>query len=130
MVPFVQILRGKVVTGMGSFSFWIEKLQDHYLRKTGLRLSPGTLNIQLDRPWSLPPRRMRLEAGEYGGTVSVNLVPCSVFGRPAFILRTDANEEGRGHHPRSIVEVATDVKLRDHYQLQDGSTVEIKISGA
>jgi riboflavin kinase len=130
MVVFVQILRGTVVTGMGSFSFWIEKLHDHYLRKTGLRLFPGTLNVQLDHPWSLPPRRMRLEAAEYGGTVSVNLVPCSVFGRPAFILRTDANEEGRGHHPRSIVEVAADVKLRDHYQLQDGSPVEIKISGA
>lgn len=126
----MQILRGKVVSGMGNFSVWIEKLHDHYLRKTGLRLFPGTLNVQLDHPWSLPPQRIRLEADEYGGTVSVNLVPCSVFGRRAFILRTDANEEGRGHHPRSIVEVATDVKLRDHYRLHDGDPVEIELPGA
>jgi riboflavin kinase len=43
-------------------------------------------------------------------------------------LRTDANEQGRGHHPRTVVEVATDVKLRDHFQLRDGDTVEIEIS--
>lgn len=126
----MQILRGKVVSGLGNFSFWIEKLQDHYLRKTGLRLFPGTLNLQLDEPWSLPPQPLRLEAEEYGGAVSVNLVPCRVFGRRAFILRTDANEEGRGHHPRSIVEVATDVKLRDHYRLRDGDPVEIEIPGS
>ncbi|MGA8528770.1 MAG: DUF120 domain-containing protein [Acidobacteriaceae bacterium] len=129
-MAFVQILRGKVVSGIGSFSFWIEKLQDHYLRKTGLRLFPGTLNVQLDHPWSLPPRPLRLEADEYGGAVSVNLVPCFVFGRKAFILRTDANEQGRGHHPRSIVEVATDIKLRDHYHLQDGDPVEIELTDA
>ncbi|HEX3985651.1 MAG TPA: DUF120 domain-containing protein [Acidobacteriaceae bacterium] len=123
----MQTLRGKVVSGLGNFSVWIEKLQDHYLRKTGLRLFPGTLNVQLDEPWFLPPQPLRLEAEEYGGSVSVNLVPCSVFGRRAFILRTDANEQGRGHHPRSIVEVATDVKLRDHYCLQDGDPVEIQI---
>ena len=129
-LAFVQIFRGKVVSGIGNFSFWIEKLQDHYLRKTGLRLFPGTLNVQLDQSWSLLPRPLRLEAEEYGGTVSVNLVPCLVFGRKAFILRTDANEEGRGHHPRSIVEVATDVKLRDQYRLQDGDAVEIVLTGA
>jgi len=110
---------------MGNFSYWIEKLHDHYLRKTGMSLFPGTLNLQLDEPYTLPVDVIRLEGQEYGGTVSVNIVPCSVFGRTAFILRTDANEQGRGHHPRTIVEIATDVKLRDHYHLSDGDIVEI-----
>jgi riboflavin kinase, archaea type len=44
----------------------------------------------------------------------------------AFILRTDANEDGRGHHPRTIIEVATEVKLRDHFHLEDGDIVEIE----
>jgi hypothetical protein len=26
----MPILRGKVVSGMGSFSYWIEKLAEHY----------------------------------------------------------------------------------------------------
>lgn len=121
----LAILRGKVVSGMGNFSYWIEKLHDHYQRKTGMHLFPGTLNIQLDHPYSLPSEVTRLEGEEYGGTVSVNIVPCSILGRSAFILRTDANEQGRGHHPRTIVEIATDVKLRDHFHLNDGDIVEI-----
>lgn len=46
----MRVLTGKVVTGVGNFSFWIEKLQDRYRNKTGLWLFPGTLNIQLDSP--------------------------------------------------------------------------------
>ncbi len=114
---------------MGNFSIWIEKLRDHYLRKTGMLLFPGTLNLQLEQPWFVPPNCLHLEGAEYGGTVTVNIVPCSIFGRPAFILRTAANEEGRGHHPRTIIEIATDVKLRDSYQLQDGDSVEVEIAG-
>lgn len=121
------ILRGTVVSGIGNFSYWIEKLRDHYLAKTGMILFPGTLNIKLETPYRLPERPMRLEGHEYGGTVSVNLVPCSILGRPAFILRTDANEQGRGDHPRTIVEVATDIKLRDAFHLQDGDVVEIEV---
>lgn len=120
-------IRGKVVSGMGNFSFWIETLRDHYLRKTGMLLYPGTLNLEIEKPWRVPPGCLRLEAAEYGGRVTVNIVPCAIFGRPAFILRTEANEEGRGHHPRTIIEIATEVKLRDVYQLQDGDWVEVEI---
>ncbi len=121
-----MILRGKVVSGIGNFSFWIDKLHDHYLRKTGMDLFPGTLNVSLAYPYTVPKDVLRLEGEEYGGDVSVNLVPCSIFGRRAFILRTDANEQGRGHHPNTIVEIATDVKLRDRYHLNDGDDVEIE----
>jgi riboflavin kinase, archaea type len=124
----VAVLRGKVVSGIGNFSFWIEKLHEHYFLKTGMRLFPGTLNLELEEPYSLPKQVIRLEAQEYDGTVTVNIVPCSIFGRKAFILRTDANEEGRGHHPRTIIEVATDVKLRDQFRLKDGDVVEVVTS--
>jgi riboflavin kinase len=89
---------------MGNFSYWIEKLHDYYLRKSGMRLFPGTLNVQLEEPYNLPNTVIRLEAEEYGGSVSVSIVPCSILGKRAFILRTDANEEGRGHHPKTIVD--------------------------
>jgi riboflavin kinase len=124
----MAILRGKVVSGMGNFSYWIEKLADHYQRKTGMQLFPGTLNVELEKPYTLPKQAVRLEGWEYAGSVSVNIVPCSIFGKSGFILRTDANEEGRGHHPKTIIEVATDVKLRDHFNLSDGDMVEIEIS--
>jgi riboflavin kinase len=111
---------------MGNFSYWIEKLHEHYFRKTGMRLFPGTLNIQLDESYASPREVIRLEGHEYGGSVSVSMIPCSLLGKRGFILRTDANEEGRGHHPRTIVEVATDVRLRDHFHLNDGDIVEIE----
>jgi riboflavin kinase, archaea type len=56
----------------------------------------------------------------------VNIVPCSILGKDGFILRTDANEEGRGHHPRTIIEIATDVKLREYFNLSDGDVVEVE----
>lgn len=124
----MPVMRGKVVSRMGNFSIWIQKLSDHYRRKTGMQFFPGTLNLELEQPWRVPPGCLCLDAAEYGGTVTVHIVPCSVFGRPAFILRTAANEEGRGHHPRTIIEIATDVKLRDAYQLQDGDSVDVEIA--
>ena len=121
-------VRGRVVSGMGNFSVWIDRLSDHYQRKTGMLLFPGTLNVELEQPWFVPPGCPRLDAAEYGGTVTVHIVPCSIFGRRAFILRTAANEEGRGHHPRTIIEIATDVKLRDAHQLKDGDWVNVEIA--
>ena len=120
-------LRGRVVTGLGNVSYWIERLEDHYFRKTGMHFYPGTLNLLLDEPWSLPPDCLRLEKEEYGGSVSVNLVPCRIFNHPAFLLRTDLNETGHGPHPRNLIEVATDLHLRERYHLKDGDRVEVAL---
>jgi riboflavin kinase len=119
-------LRGKVVSGRSDFGFWIERLSSFYEQKTGLRLYPGTLNIELSFPYSLPPGVLRLEAREYGGSVSVSIVPCRIFDRPAFLLRTDQNEQGTGDHSRNIIEIATDIRLRDAHGLQDGDWVEVE----
>ncbi len=85
----MAVLSGIVVSGQGNFGQWIEKLKKHYNRKTGMRLFPGTLNILLDYPYALPPDVIRLGKEEYGGTVSVSLVPCRIFDRRAFLVRTD-----------------------------------------
>src|SRR6266849_7955998 len=123
----MAVLSGIVVSGQGNFGQWIEKLKKHYNRKTGMRLFPGTLNILLDYPYALPPDVIRLEKEEYGGTVSVSLVPCRIFDRRAFLVRTDPNEAGREHHPKTIIEIATDVKLREHYNLKDGDWVVVAV---
>jgi hypothetical protein len=75
---------GKVVGGRADFGRWIERLSSLYERKTGMRLYPGTLNIELPGPYSLPRDVIRLEAEEYGGRVSVSIVPCRIFDRRAF----------------------------------------------
>jgi riboflavin kinase len=43
------------------------------------------------------------------------------------LLRTDQNEKGTGLHPRSIIEIATDIRLRDAYQLKDGDWVDVEV---
>ena len=65
-------LRGRVRSGVGSFTHWIERLADHYERKR-IRFYPGTLNVELDQHFSVPAVSMRLEATDYDGTVSVNI---------------------------------------------------------
>lgn len=122
----MQRVRGKVVTGLANFGQWIDRLSSLYEQKTGLRLYPGTLNLELESDYSLPAQVIRLEAAEYGGRVSVSLVPCRIFNRPAFLLRTDENEKGTGHHSRNIIEIATDIRLRDAYHLKDGDWVEVE----
>lgn len=121
----MQILRGKVTSGVGNFSYWIEKLKDHYTRKTGMELFPGTLNLQLETEFKRPEQFLRLEKEEYGGEVSVTIVPCQIFRRQAYILRTDKAEADA--HERCVIEVATDVKLRESYGIKDGDEVEVVV---
>ena len=120
-----MILTGKVKSGKGDCAHWLEVLNDWYYAKTGLRLYPGSLNLALDRDYHLPKRSIRLEKEEYGGRVSVSMQPCTVFGRKAFILRTDLNASGKGDHPLSLIEIATDIGLRKAFGLSDGDSVDV-----
>src|SRR5207244_12161886 len=86
------ILRGEIRTGVGNFSYWLGKLKPYYTRKTGMRLFPGTLNVHLTSgSYRTPTNALRLEKEEYGGRVSVSIVPCEIAGRKAFILRLDTD---------------------------------------
>ncbi|HEY0003289.1 MAG TPA: DUF120 domain-containing protein [Pyrinomonadaceae bacterium] len=124
----MKVLRGKVFSGVGNFSYWIEKLQDDYLAKTGMRFFPGTLNLQLAESYGVPADALRLDKEDYGGTVTIYIVPCTIFGRKAFILRPESNEKGFGTHARSVIEVACDVKLRELYNLEDGDVVQVEVA--
>ena len=121
------LLTGRVVTGVGNFSYWIEKLKEHYLRKTGMSLFPGTLNVQLEEGYSVPADSLSLKAEEYGGRVSVYIVPCRIFDERAVILRPYAAEHGEDTRDRNVVEVACEVNLRDKYKLRDGDVVSVEV---
>ena len=125
----MKVLRGKVESCIGDFGQWVAKLSVPYERKTGMKLYPGTLNIRLANPYTIAAGSIRLEAHEFGGTVGVSIVPCRVLWRRAFILCTDANNEGTGRHPRTVVEIASDVKLRNDYNLADGDEISVEVEG-
>ena len=122
-----MILRGKVKSGSNNLSYWMERMEDLYYAKTGLHLYPGSLNVELEEPYILPEDVIRIEKEEYGGIVSLSLCPCEIFGRKAFILRTDRNASGKGEHPLTLIEIITDIRLRDAHQLADGDVVEVSV---
>jgi CTP-dependent riboflavin kinase len=120
----VVVLRGHIASGKGDLAQWMRLHARRYAAATGLALYPGSLNLILDKPYELPSERIRLSADEVG--VDINLVECSAFGRRAFIFRTDA-DDAKGPSQRSLIEILSDVHLRDAYGLHDGDLVEIVI---
>jgi len=123
-----MILTGIVRSGKGNFSYCMEKLQTLCPARTGVALYPGSLDSGLAVSYDLPVKGViRLEKEAYGGRVSVSLLPCAGPGIQGFIMRTDANADGTGDHPKTIIEVAAQVRLRDALNVSDVHFVTIKV---
>lgn len=122
-------LLGEIRTGKNDFSFWMEKLLPYYIQKTGMIFFPGTLNVHLiECKYYFPVDCIRLEKEEYGGTVSISMTPCTILAKNAYILRTDSDRGKHGYSPEQILEIATDVKLRDEFKLRDGDVIEVEVN--
>ena len=123
-----MILTGTVRSGKGNFSYCMEKLQTLCNARTGVALYPGSLDSDLAVSYDLPVKDVIwLEKEAYGGRVSVSLLPCAVSGIEGFIMRPDPNADGTGDHPKTIVEVAAQVRLRDALNVSDVDFVTIKV---
>ncbi len=123
-----KVLRGRVAGGVGDLSRWMTRYADAYERATGVRLHPGSLNVVLDKPWTVHRAPLRLEADDVG--VGMSIVPCQIGHLPAFIMRTDRNNAGLGDHQPNVIEIAAAVNLRRALDLADGDTVEITVTDA
>ena len=116
-----MILSGTICDGCGhssdrgqvSLDWW-----DRYSRECGIRLIPGTLNIELEEEVGLSPSWF------VGDQL---LAECWLLGHRSVIIRAKLNESGKGPLPRSLVEVASSVHFRDKYGLQSGDVVELTI---
>jgi CTP-dependent riboflavin kinase len=120
------ILAGIVQSGENNFSYWLSKLEPYYTAKTAIKLFPGTLNVHLNRVYELPSEALCLRKEEYGGEVSIKIMPCRIFGRKAFILRP-YRDNLEDNYDKRVLEIATDIKLRDAYRLKDGDAVQIEV---
>lgn len=122
-------LRGEIRTGKNDFSGWMKKLSSYYIQKTGMVFFPGTLNVHLiEHKYYFPQDCIRLEKEEYEGKVSVSMIPCKIFSKEAYILRTDSDTGKHGYSPEQILEIATNVKLRDEFELKDGDIIEVEVN--
>jgi len=115
-------LRGRVKSGLNESAYWLSRFENLYTQKAGFKLFPGSLNVELEKAFFLAEDCIRIELEEFKGEGSVVVMqPCKVFDRKAFILRTEPYSDNK------IIEIVTDIKLRDLYNLKDGDEIEIEI---
>lgn len=114
-------LKGKVKQGLGNASFWVEKIENVFHKKTGMKLYYGTLNIELEEPYELENYWI-IEKQEYGGTQNVFIQKCEIQGNKAYIVRSEKTA-----HKSNIIEIVSDIKFREKFNLKDEDTIEIRL---
>ena len=127
------VLSGRVQSGKNDASHWLGKFNEPYSQKTGMRIFPGSLNLRLDQSfdWFAPMYKsevVRFGREEYGGDRDILLLPCTLVNlgnRRAFFWTTTTAAHDR--LDPSLVEIITDIKLREAYGLTDGSVVDVEL---
>ena len=129
-----EVLRGRVQGGKGDAAHWLSLFNDAYVRKTGMAVFPGSLNVALDMPfdWFAPrwqPFVIWFGREDYGGERDVLLFPCvlsSLRSQRAFLWSTTTAARAP-KNPR-LVEIIAPVGLRAAYGLQDGDIIDIELT--
>lgn len=127
-----MILTGTVVSGLGTAKNWVKMIEDVFHEKTGMKLFSGTLNIKLKEDYTVEPCLV-LKPNEYGGTQNVLIQKCNITdiknnnSTEAYIVRAEKNAGKNGDHPVDILEIVSDVNLRNKYNLKDNDFISIEI---
>lgn len=114
--------KGKIKSGLGQASYWVGKINPVFERKYQQKMFLGTLNIELEEEYKLDDKE-KIVAEEYGGNFDVLIKECEILGHKAYIVRTEKNNQKGGDHPLNIVEIVSDVNLRNEENLQDGDEI-------
>jgi CTP-dependent riboflavin kinase len=131
-----ELLAGKVQAGLGEASRWLKLFNAAYSEKLGMSVFPGSLNIALDHVFNWFNARYEAQTiwfgrEEYGGERDILLLPCELVSldhRKAFLWTPTT--AARDRRDPWVVEIVADVNLRDHFGLQDGDLVEIRVPTA
>ncbi len=118
--------KGKIKSGLGDAKNWVYKVNKPFEKKYNMKLFLGTLNIELEKEYILE-NADRILPNEYGGDFDVLVKECKIFDHKAYIVRTDKNNKGYGPHPLNIVEIVTDINVRETYNLKDEDEIIINI---
>ena len=121
--------RGHVRDGSGHSKNWPNELLENYRRLSRLELVPGTLNVELEGPFVISATAPQLAASEWGGEHDVFVVPCRINDHAGVIIRTRVNNCGEGPVRQTIVEIASDVRLREKLGLESGDLVTVEAEG-
>lgn len=120
-------LKGKIKSGFGNASFWVDKINPIFQKKYQMKLFLGTLNVCLDHEFVLGNDE-KIKANEYGGDFDVLIKRCEILGHTGYIVRTEKNNQIGGDHPLSILEIVSDQNIRNTNNLKDDDTITIYIN--
>ena len=128
-----ELLAGKVQAGLGNASHWLKLFNAAYSEKLGMPVFAGSLNIALDHVFDWFDARYEAHTiwfgrEEYGGERDILLLRCELVsldyrGASLWTPTTAA----RDRRDPWVVEIVADVDLRNHFGLQDGDMVEIRV---
>ncbi|MCI9366245.1 MAG: DUF120 domain-containing protein [Clostridia bacterium] len=121
-----MMYKGKVKSGFGNASFWMEKISKAFENKYEIKPFLGTLNVKLNGEYILNTDE-KILAHEYGGDFDVLVSNCKVLGNKSYILRTEKNNTKDGDHSLEIIEIVSNVNFRKTYNLKDGDIIEIEL---
>lgn len=116
-----MVLKGKIIDGLGNASFWVKKIEEVFLKKEGIKLFHGTLNVKLQEEYNLQTDWI-LKPEEYGGTQKVYVQKCKVLGNKSYIVRAEKTA-----HKDDIVEIVSDINFREKYKLKNDDEIKIII---
>jgi hypothetical protein len=103
----MKILKGKIISEVGQFSQWMEKLEKYYSFKTGVKLFPATLQIQVEEKSPIPS--VTLE------NFNQSSIPCYINGAEGMVVAS--TETG-------VIYINPTTQIR---QLSFGEEVEVAI---
>lgn len=120
-------LKGKIKSGFGNASFWVDKINKVFEKKYQMKLFLGTLNVKLDHEYVLGNEE-KIKASEYGGNFDVLIKKCEILEHTGYIVRTEKNNKIGGDHPLDIVEIVSDINIRETNDLKDDDTITLSIN--
>ncbi|MGC2625808.1 MAG: DUF120 domain-containing protein [Candidatus Udaeobacter sp.] len=128
-----ELLVGKIHAGFGDAARWLKLFNAAYSQKLGMSVFLGSLNIALDHVFDWfherhEARRIWFDREEYGGKRDILLLRCDLVSldhRRAFLWTPTT--AARDRRDPWVVEIVADVNLREHFGLQDGDVVEIRV---
>lgn len=127
------VLVGRVQSGEGDASRWLERFNAAYSRKLGMPVFPGSLNLALPQPFDwhaseLEPHLIRFGREEYGGERDLLLLPCRLVnlgGQRAFLWTTTT--AARDRSDPWVIEILAPIGLRAAFGLRDGDEVSVEL---
>ena len=117
-------LEGKVKSGFGVGAKYIEMMNKAFKEKYGIMLYPGTLNIEVEEPFILESEE-RILKNEYNGNQDVIIKKVKFFNKEVYIVRPELNNKTDGEQPVNVIEIVSDINLRQEYDLKDGDKCKI-----